>query len=240
MLTTIPFDGFYGSSISDGLDYALEQYVECDHPDYTSDIFDVYFNVVDWGKVRIHLATRYVEEVVSILEDEHDIHITLEFESLQSPREYNFTTDRIFATISEEDVVTLYSTVKNDDLNRSIKERFTSRSGFISHYSNDIDDWISNPLNKWDHNEVGTLLEAIISSSDVDSIMERLNMSGAFDAALWAGIDETKLGVELSYLKEPCLKEPCPYGTHYEFPSACVSNDEYVAKFSELNHLKGE
>jgi hypothetical protein len=48
-----------------------------------------------------------------------------------------------------------------------IKERHTSRDGFISFYSNNFDDWVK-PLSKYDHNELGTLLTAYAESSAIE------------------------------------------------------------------------
>jgi hypothetical protein len=75
-------------------------------------------------------------------------------------------------------------------LSRAIKEQFTSRSGFTSLYSNDVLEWIVKPLDKWDHNEIGTLFECIIlqagKEGDFDMDMyyrlsERASSHGYFD-----------------------------------------------------------
>ncbi len=49
-----------------------------------------------------------------------------------------------------------------------IKERFTSRDGFLSGYRNELDSWLAKPLRDWDHNELGTLLIAAMRLANVD------------------------------------------------------------------------
>lgn len=93
-----------------------------------------------------------------------------QFADMSSPREYNFTTDRLFATASRAFARRLWKRSKADNhetLRHVIRERFTSRDGFISHYSNDLDAW-PRDLRDWDHNELGTLLAACLALTDFD------------------------------------------------------------------------
>lgn len=95
------------------------------------------------------------------------------FEEMTSPREYNFTTDRIFCELSGRTVARLFRMSREDNharLAACIRERFTSRDGFISHYSNRLADWLEKPLADWDHNELGTLLRALLPDDD-DALM---------------------------------------------------------------------
>jgi len=47
-----------------------------------------------------------------------------------------------------------------EKLETVIRERHSSRSGFISFYDNDIGSWLEKRLDEYDHNEMGTLLMA--------------------------------------------------------------------------------
>ena len=73
--------------------------------------------------------------------------------------------------------------VSDPALRQAIKERFTSRSGFISSYPNHLEDWP--PLEQWDHNELGTLLVALLDDAeDWDwKILERMQDRNVFDVA---------------------------------------------------------
>ena len=95
----------------------------------------------------------------------------LEFEALDSPREYNFATDRIFAKIRLGMVRRLFAISAREGhatLSALIEDRFTSRSGFASYYPNALDDWLAKPLRDWDHNELGTLLRAVLQAAGAD------------------------------------------------------------------------
>lgn len=101
----------------------------------------------------------------------------LEFESMSSPREYNFATDRVFAYIPMATVELLFTRSRvehHEPLRSLIRDSFTSRSGFSSHYDNDLDEWLAKPLDEWDHNELGTLLVAALKlyRPDDESSME--------------------------------------------------------------------
>ena len=94
-----------------------------------------------------------------------------EFEEMTSPREYNFTTDRLFASVPlylMQRLFKLSRDVGHVTLEGIIGERFTSRSGFISHYSNRLAAWVGKPLTDWDYNELGTLLLAAFELKGLD------------------------------------------------------------------------
>jgi len=152
-LTTVPFSGFYNSWHDYELDHALDSMVSdktgC-HP-YES-IRERVFDLIPWGDVH----TAYARKYCAAFAEEYGI--DLKFESMSSPKYYNYETDRIFAHISDEEVRRLFDAVDRDDLQALIRSRFTSCSGFISHYSNDLGDW--GDIDAWDHNQIGTLVEA--------------------------------------------------------------------------------
>lgn len=97
--------------------------------------------------------------------------IRMTFEEMTSPREYNFATDRLFAQIP---LVVMRHLFKQSKVEKHatfaavIRERFTSRSGFHSYYSNDVESWLEKPLRDWDHNELGTLLIAGMKMAGLD------------------------------------------------------------------------
>mgnify|MGYP001809913033 CR=1 FL=1 len=90
----------------------------------------------------------------------------LKFESLDSPREYNFSTDRIFAYIPRATIRAAFARSKADDhktLAAVIVARHSSRSGFASFYESDLADWLATPLAEWDHNHLQTLIIAVLA-----------------------------------------------------------------------------
>jgi hypothetical protein len=158
METTIPFAGFYYSFHDSALDHALEMAVSDDQGNVISQsLFDLAFDAIDWKEVHQKYAELYCKQFSS------HYGIKVKFALLSSPKFYNFQTDRIFAEIELAEVERLFAAVDRKDLERVVKERFTSCDGFISHYSNDLEDWGAD-LSAWDHNQVGTLIQAYVEA----------------------------------------------------------------------------
>lgn len=147
---------------------------------------------------------------------EHTLRAT--FESMDSPKYYNFSTDRLYMNIPASVMRHMFKLSKADNhatLARVIKERFTSRDGFMSHYENDISDWLEKPLQHWDHNELGTLLVAVIEivseydeSDFARDVMETMYESSelayqAFSESVnWEKLDSALLDVRSTKLVE--------------------------------------
>jgi len=191
MLTTIPFSGFYGSIHDSEIDNVLEQMVsDSSGVSPVSDRIssDLWMHT---GDCRTEYSRAYVENFTALLNGETGLKVALTWESLSSPREYNFATDRIFAELSFSDVQKLFCKVSKEKLDTAARERFTSRSGFISHYSPDWKEWGS--LKEWDHNQIATILEALVSEFfPVDwewALIEDFSGSGNLDNWVYDAMD---------------------------------------------------
>lgn len=213
----LPFPGFYESRLSGGLDLAEEEQAEWleekDSSPYEVETFvadeelrmkafdfaDILFDVTDYHAAHIAIAKSYVDAFEHLFTEEFEFPLGLQFEEMVSPREYNFTTDRVFALISEDMVQKLFNVSEDENhvrLAAMIAERFTSRSGFHSFYSNRLSQWLDKPLEDWDCNEIGTLLLALLpedfETKVVDSMEEDYELFGyAFREAVdWAKFDQ--------------------------------------------------
>jgi len=179
LLMTIPFAGFYYSI----WDQAMEREIEDEANDLIqhdgrfvgADIEDVEQAVreqVDWNEARTTIARHYADAFGKCVRRRlgmTDEDFRWEFESLRSPREYNFRTDRIFVKASCQVVRGMGHQTDAGILERLVKDRFTTRSGFISHYSNKLNEWLFKPSLTWDHNQLGTLLLAWLDTRGVDA-----------------------------------------------------------------------
>jgi hypothetical protein len=94
----IPFAGFYESVHDGALDDALRQMFADD----TGDCWEPFENLmykahdsISWGLVRRAYAEEYAKRFADFVGLE-----SLKFEALSSPREYNFSTDRVFTWVS--------------------------------------------------------------------------------------------------------------------------------------------
>jgi len=163
LLITIPFQGFYESIHNDILDDGLRSIF-----DYNDSIYDKAYGLINWQATRLNYVKEYIKafcEYVSVNIMLENTHLELELESLSSPKEYNFSTDRIFCYITPENFKEIYKQIDENELRKLVKDKFTSRSGFFSFYSNTLDDWYKKPFTAWDHNELGTVLECLYNQN---------------------------------------------------------------------------
>jgi hypothetical protein len=94
---------------------------------------------------------------------DRDFDLGLKFESMSSPKYYNFETDRVYAHMPRETVDKLFAisfAEGHTTLAKVLKDRHTSCSGFHSWYTNELQEWLAKPLEDWDHNELCSLLLA--------------------------------------------------------------------------------
>lgn len=208
MLTTIPFPGFYYTQLSDALDqeeeqiadYMIEEGENFDHN--AAEIQEAIFWATDYKKAHEHIAREYAKQFAEYVKP-----YKLEFESMTSPREYNFETDRVFMTVSEIDFELMLAATDRLILAGLVRERFTSQSGFASFYSNNLLDWLDKPLEDWDHNEVGTALEAYLQTTGLyryeieDDIVEYMSRNGVFGDAIGRALDDDELIKRLKQLE---------------------------------------
>ena len=165
--STIPFDGFYESFISADIDHQIGQQIEWD-----SDIYDLneseeeilYNNylTVNTSYFYNSIAKDYTNFYIEILNRRlKGFELKAKFNLFTSPREYNFKTDRIFINIEKNHAIDFIKYIikhYKKELEEKIKDRFTSRSGFISNYKNSLDLWIDD-YSEWDCNMIGTCFE---------------------------------------------------------------------------------
>ena len=165
--STIPFDGFYESFISADIDHQIGQQIEWDTDIYNLNEDEqqiLWDNYLDINRSHFYnqIAEDYTNFYIDALNEELDgFTLKATYKCFTSPREYNFETDRIFIEIEENHAIDFIKyIIKNykKELEEKIKQRFTSRSGFWSHYKNGLDLWTKD-YSEWDHNQIGTCFE---------------------------------------------------------------------------------
>ena len=205
--TAIPFCGFYHSVYDGELDYVIEHSSEHFAAEWGLDQFDVAdaaFGHLDLTDSRKAVSETHVQFWGEAFSEETGLAIGLEFSSLTSPRFYNFETDRLFAKIALSDAQKCFDACQRDgftELRKVIIERFTSRDGFLSCYSNRLETWLAKPLAEWDCNEIETLLIAALSihcepqemQSEVEfAVVDHASGNGLFECVDWDAV-ETEL-----------------------------------------------
>lgn len=213
----IPFPGFYESILDRCIDCEIENIGENDAENDPSvgpmQRQELIATICDFSKVHLKAAQFWVRRFCQwiLAESDHADVIALSFKELISPREYNFTTDRILCETSEQAIYHMMATVTPMTLSDHAAKRHTSRSGFLSFYSPDIRTWPED-VKEWDCNQLQTLLEAWVldnvadAAKWIDSVTEL--MYEDWDDCLDAGMDWQRYNDEVSKLK-PATQENC-------------------------------
>jgi len=136
---------------------------------------DLFYEDFDWNYTERHQRiSKQVCNIVNGLLSEEDINMTINFQKLVSPREYNFTNDSInceyVISQKEYDKIIDYIKVNWSNFEEYVKDRYTSRSGFISSHSNNAEVWMNN-IKSESHLEhgFGTVLEFILQNEGYES-----------------------------------------------------------------------
>jgi hypothetical protein len=181
----IPFAGFYGSVHSEEVDYVHESLSMNDHGERDETLWDHLFNACSWSGAYHDYAREYARLLA------YKFKVKFEFKMMISPREYNFTTDRIYVEIELAEVRRLYTEIDKGVLRKLVKERCSSRNGFISFYPNNVDVW-SDDLEKWDHNMLGIMFEAWIETTQTEldelDVMEVARSNGKVEEWIFANM----------------------------------------------------
>lgn len=207
----IPFAGFY-HSIHDGeidreIEIQIDYFAEEAGYDIPESLANRLWMTADFGNCRLNYASAYVETFLAEFDLEGN------FDGMESPRSYDFGTDRVFAKLSRKSIAKLWRETDKRSLTRIAGERHTSRSGFISLYTPRWRDW--GRLSNWDHNQLCTLLTAWLESQGVDwdqwkefELVEDLNGNGWISEWICESAEYTKTLDIMGYLIERSKRKP--------------------------------
>lgn len=126
--STFIFEGFYESNLFNS-----------DSEYYLSEMLESPYEIKDFDKFQNTVGKRIADEVYYDYFCEEDSVVTdLDFIGIDSPRYYNFTTDKIILDV-EVDLKKLEDfcfTDNGDDFNKYLEDNFTSYDGFHSFVKN--------------------------------------------------------------------------------------------------------
>ena len=152
LIATIPFSGFYCSIHDSAIDDSIKDIFRDDSGIENDQLAYRALDSAKWGDIRQGYAKEYAEQFA------HEFAIkSLSFETMESPKEYNFSTDRIFCEIDYAELCCIVKTFDLSQFSDFVRDKFTSRDGFISFYPADLSEW--GKIETWDHNKCGTALE---------------------------------------------------------------------------------
>jgi len=185
------FTGFYGTIFDGDLEEDNQIYninedrEELKLEPITSD--DCTFDYVEYRKDVAQQACTYIEKE---LNDIFTNKISITYQDIHSPKEYNFTSDSINIAIEIKKgfkaELLKYLAENNEAFTIYIKERFTSYDGFISRYSNYYIEWINVYFKELETKPMilGTLLDFVCENEDI-------NTDGMYDSMTDLSIEVT-------------------------------------------------
>jgi hypothetical protein len=163
--TQVPFPGFYQSELSLMIDSEEENIIEWYNEENGTKLdYDDFEFTIDYDSICKDYLKQYKWFIGQ--DDDNKLDINLEFQAMESPKFYNYSTDRLFATISTNDIIKLYAwnmAYGKASLQSAIDDMFKSCSGFSSFYDDFCHEWETKPLLEWDHNELSVLLPNVDS-----------------------------------------------------------------------------
>lgn len=157
----IPFQGFYDSVHNALIDDCENQLFTDYATGYSNNdgLQSHFYNKCNYSKVFNNYAKAYTES----FKGDFDIP-SLKFIELDSPREYNFATDKIECSISRDDIRRIYKQADKIKLSEFIELHCTSRSGFWSFYDPDLKTW--GAVDNWEYAQLALLLRFYFEHHD--------------------------------------------------------------------------
>lgn len=203
MIIKLPFSGFYDSIHSNNVEYELNSSIFTDHDTRMINndrLTELAYDAIDWAGLYLDYAREYVDNF------NNKFDLNLVFESMSSPKEYNFTTDRIFCEINEKELKQIVKQTNKESLVKMVNYMFTSRDGFSSYYDNDYSTW--GKIKEWDFNQLHCLLMSWLEAEhDIDNwyeeelyLMDDSNCNGFYSELIYKHCSDKRLFKIADYL----------------------------------------
>ena len=185
------FPGFYNTLFQADEERVIEEPYKFDDFDYKT-----------YEKEVGEKATEVVEEWLE------DFNIKVKFQSVSSPREYNFANDSIHVEyiLAKDSMKKILDYLKEhrEEFEQDLKDRYTSRSGFMSFHSTEADEWITDLKSGKDlSHKLGSVLEFILKNEghDDEDLYYKVSDSVYLQADLKQGIKDNQEYIE-TYTQE--------------------------------------
>ena len=137
---------------------------------------------------------------------------SITFENIQSPKQYNFSTDSINCIIELDFNKLLQTFARHQNAGDYLKDTYTSCSGYISHYPNNISAWITEAFDDQKHT-AGAMLDILLESAIEEDTGDSGRISMYYDISenIYAGeyinYDNILSAINEKYTHNPDLTE---------------------------------
>lgn len=143
----IPFSGFYNSIHDAVIDNDIESF--CDYNKIDHDL--IWDCEIDWNAIQKEYANDYANAFA------HLVGCEIDFSEMTSPREYNFSNDRIFGIVDRNDIDRIRAQVySHPDWSEYVKNNYSSYDGFWSNYDSSVNhtDWTNDVLDECQYESI--------------------------------------------------------------------------------------
>lgn len=202
------FPGYYGTWFGPDRkeDYIIESLKE-DYPEANFGWDDCEFDYDEYYERTNKLCVDKIEAKLKEL----GFDITITYQNMYSPKEYNFSTDSINVeykcTIATRKQIIKYLKANKDKFAEYCEENFKSRDGFISFYEYDVNTWLTEYQYENLSLTFGSILGFILQNEEYDhyQLYNDLDGQNHLDGGLKPDILETfetiKDYINLNYAK---------------------------------------
>ena len=158
------FNGFYNTLFENLIDNAVDGAIEYHNEQNGTDLVHDDFNF-NFDSIMQEICKDAVSKIEEKL-NEIGINCKIKFESLISPREYNFFNDSINIEINFKKFSQVIEILEQnfDSFTQYIKDNYASRDGFISSHSSYASDWMDDLIEDAENeaHKVGAVLDFIL------------------------------------------------------------------------------
>lgn len=174
------FEGFYNSYLD------LSENIEVGEGEEFC-MNEKQFDEIDWKSTNNNVSKFYLEYIKDELKDffnEIGI-INLDFVKVDSPKYYNYSTDKLVCNIevNKNKFLTKLQKYNFEAWRQFLKNNFTSYDGFISFYPNDPNEWTELIAEKFDTDNIiiETLLQFYLEQSEEFGMIKETLISNIFE-----------------------------------------------------------
>lgn len=173
------FPGFYNSILhySDMDNEAMEFCLEELYDVFPKELLNFFYKhhrlgskyepQVDFKSYEKDVSIEFCKVVQEKLSEILNTQVSIEFQEIHSPKEYNFTTDSVNCLITvDPELILTYCKEHLTKFKKYLRDHYKSCDGFISFYSYDSEDWMDKE--EWGHHKCGSILQFILMNEIKD------------------------------------------------------------------------
>lgn len=183
----LPFQGFYESIYDMHIDNTIEYYLYALEGEQLEKAQDTFY-MMEYDATRKAICKHYIKAYEQVFYDEFNIDLNLTFNSLTSPKFYNFESDRLFVNIDHEAFKQVINLLDDEVIQKTLSEKYKTQSGFIV-FESTIEAIKNREYNLFSSDLLEMLLpenEVIENYQFTDMIHEII--SNSFSAEVWEAL----------------------------------------------------